>query len=74
MSMSCACFGPRHSPYSNYCRATDIAAVGTILNPEVIDISFVPVNLHANISPCAYALTRGGLIFKNNPMIEQRFR
>ena len=30
--MSCACFGPRHSPYSNYiCRAIDIAAVGTIL-------------------------------------------
>ena len=32
-SPKCACFGPRHSPYSNSLyRATDLAAVGTILN------------------------------------------
>ena len=33
MVKSCACFGPRHSPYSNYlCCAFDIVAVGTIFN------------------------------------------
>ena len=31
ISMSCACFGPRHLPYSNYLyRESDIATVGTI--------------------------------------------
>ena len=31
--MSCACFGPKHSPYSNYqCPAPDIATVGTNVN------------------------------------------
>ena len=33
MVVSCACFGPRHVPYSNYlCHAPDKAAVGTIVN------------------------------------------
>ena len=33
MVMSCACFGLRHSFYSNYlCRKTDVAAEGTIFN------------------------------------------
>ena len=31
--ISCACFGLRHSPYSNFlCRTLDIAAVGNIFN------------------------------------------
>ncbi len=31
--LSCACFGPRHSPFSYYyCRASDIPAVGTSFN------------------------------------------
>ncbi len=33
MGMSCTCFGPKHSPYSNYwCCTLDILAVGTIFN------------------------------------------
>ena len=33
MVLSCACFSPRHSPNSNYyCRASDIAAVGSTIN------------------------------------------
>ena len=37
MMMSCTCFDPRHSPYSNYlCRTSDIAAVGTILTSLVM--------------------------------------
>ncbi len=39
MVTSCACFWPRHSPYSNYlCRASDIAAVGTIFNVFSYDV------------------------------------
>ncbi len=37
MVMSCTCFGPRHSPCSNFlCRAPDIAAVGTNLKSLVM--------------------------------------
>ena len=37
--MSCAFFGPRHSPYSNYlCRAPNIAAVGTFFNIFSYDV------------------------------------
>ena len=37
MVMRCACFGPKHSLYSNYlCYASDIAAVGTIFNSLIV--------------------------------------
>ena len=38
MVVSCACLGPRHSPFSNYlCRTPDKAAVGTIFNALSFD-------------------------------------
>ncbi len=41
MVLSCACFGPRHSTYSYYwCRASDIAAVGTTFNVFSYDASW----------------------------------
>jgi hypothetical protein len=49
MVVSCAFFGPRHSPYSNYlCRAPDIAEVGTIFN--VFSYDAVSVR-DSNLSP-----------------------
>ena len=47
--MSCACFGQRHFTYSNYyCRASDIAAVGTIFNVFSYD---AVLNRDSNQSP-----------------------
>ncbi len=39
MELSCACIGPRHSPYSYYqCRAYDIVAVGTTFKVFSYDV------------------------------------
>ena len=49
MVMSYACFGPRHSPYSNYkYRASDIAAIGTTSN---VFSNHAVLNRDSNISP-----------------------
>ena len=51
--MSYACFGPRHSAYSNfYCCAHDIAAVGTIFNV----LSFMRCITSPTTSGCARCL------------------
>ena len=49
MVISCECFGPRHSPYSNYrCHPSDIVAVGTIFNVYSYD---AVLSRNLNLSP-----------------------
>ena len=58
MVMSCACFGPRHFPYSNYlCRASDIASLGTIYNVFSFDAVYCG---GLRFEPITYSTLRGG--------------
>ena len=62
MVLSCACLGPRHSPYSYYlCCASDIAAVGTTFNVFSYDAVLPEHRTHhlPNAKQIRYVLCHG---------------